>query len=168
MTRLALPELIDAFERTRQALLQEAASVPPALRTTPFVGHWDLHDLLAHLVGWDHTNLESIDDMQAGRLPVFYAHYESNWDAFNAVLVTRHRDDDWDRLIRSIRASGEAVIARLRSLPGEPPSVDWDGRRITLRGVLSAAVRDEQEHLDQVRRLKQSGMAPTLARDHGE
>ena len=70
------PDLIDAFVRVREMLLREADAVPAELRQTPFVGHWNLMDVLAHLVGWDYTNVNAIEELKAGTTPSFYRHYD--------------------------------------------------------------------------------------------
>src|SRR5688572_7437872 len=54
--------LIDALEDQRERLVALALSVPPELRRTPFVGKWSLHELIAHLIGWDRTNINTVDE----------------------------------------------------------------------------------------------------------
>jgi hypothetical protein len=49
------------FIETRTTILQEASQLPPAARNTIFLGTWTLKDLLAHLAGWDFTNLAAFD-----------------------------------------------------------------------------------------------------------
>jgi hypothetical protein len=146
--------LIDDFVRTRGAILAAADSVPAASRETPFVGHWHLMDLLAHLIGWDYANIEAIEALEAGRTPAFYGHYDPGWAAYNRQLVERYGTEDWQALRRSIDASREAIVLALRSLPpgalrARHPLADRE-RPVSIAGILRAAIRDEREHLAQI------------------
>ena len=150
--------LIEQMTQTRKALLREADAVGPELRRTPFVGHWDLMDVLAHLVGWDYTNIDAIRALQDGNTPVFYAEYDPGWATFNAQLVRRYRLEDWDRLRQAIDDSQSAVTSVLRELGPEaltrPHTDPSRSRPITMAGVLRAVVRDEQEHLAQIQAFR--------------
>ena len=147
--------LADSFIRMRDLLLIAADSVPPDARETPFVGHWHLMDLLAHLVGWDYTNLRAIEDLRAGRVPDFYRHYDPGWAAYNQQLIDRYGAGDWDALRQSLERSQEAVGAAMRSLSGEDVKKELSrpGRRrlVSIAGILRAAIADEREHLAQIR-----------------
>jgi hypothetical protein len=90
-------ETLARLAAVREALVEAANRVPPERRREPFLGGWDLVDLIAHLIGWDRTNLEAIDDFLAGHLPAFYDTYDPGWASFNATLVARHRREDWMR-----------------------------------------------------------------------
>src|SRR5690606_38655529 len=82
-------DLIDAFLRGREDLLGAAERIAAPERRTPFVGHWSVMDVLAHLVGWDYTNVEAIEATRAGRLPAFYRHYDPGWAGYNQALIER-------------------------------------------------------------------------------
>jgi hypothetical protein len=147
--------LVDAFVRTRELLVAAADAVPPGQRRTPFVGHWDLLALLAHLVGWDYTNLKAVDELKAGRLPDFYRHYDPGWAAYNQQLIDRYGTGDWRTLCESLLRSQEAVVAALRLLTAEEMTRELSepGRRrpVGIANILRAAIRDEREHLAQIR-----------------
>ena len=146
---------VDAFVRVRERLLREADSVSPELRQTPFVGHWNLMDVLAHLVGWDYTNLKAVEELRRGHTPSFYEHYDPGWAAYNQQLVERYSVEDWQVLRASVRQSQEAIVAALRNLTPEELTREYPepGRRrpVTITGILRAAIRDEREHLEQLR-----------------
>ena len=149
-------DLVDGFVRMRGALVREADAVPPALRTTPFVGHWNLMDLLAHLVGWDYTNVNAIEELKAGTIPAFYAHYDPGWVSYNQQLIDRYGAEAWDELRGSLRQSQEAVVGMLRLLtPEELTRALSDAGRwrrpVSIAGIVRAAIRDEREHLQQIR-----------------
>ena len=147
--------LVDAFVRGRETLLRAAEGVPPHLRETPFVGHWNVMDLLAHLVGWDYTNLNAVEEFKAGRVPDFYRHYDPGWAAYNQQLIDRYGASDWQALLGALRESQEAVTGMLRLLTPEEMTRELSGpgrrRPVTIAGIVRAAIRDEREHAQQVR-----------------
>ncbi len=151
-TRKDLDSLIAEYNRTRKALIEAASSVPAQLRDLPFVGHWDLKDVLAHTVGWDCTNVAALPDFAAGRLPAFFARYDADWAACNAELVSRYRLEDWDALMRSLRESQRAFVAALDAVSDTDldNAVLWNARRVSLRGMMRAIARDEAEHVRQI------------------
>ncbi len=149
------PDLIDAFVRMREALLRAADSTPPELRQRPFVGHWNLLDVLAHLIGWDYTNVNAIDALQAGTTPDFYRHYDPGWATYNQQLIDRHGADDWDALRSALRISQAAIVEKLRSLTPEELAAELTepGRKrpMSIAAILRAAIKDEREHLGQIK-----------------
>ena len=153
-------ELLARLARVREAILGVCEALPAARRDERFLGEWSARDLLAHLIGWDRVDIEAIDDLVAGRLPAFYAEHDADWATINARLVRRYRMDDWTALLTAARASQQALSARLRELPeadfGRDHGVRWQGRRVTLRGLLAAARRDEEEHLQQLLAFQQA------------
>jgi hypothetical protein len=148
-----IDELLGRFNATRDALIEAAQNVPPDSRETPFAGSWDLKDVIAHTIGWDYTNIEALPDFAAGRLPGFFAEYDADWAAINARLVARYRVADWDALLKSLRASQAAFVAALRNMTDADLDnvIEWNGRRVSLRGMLRAVDRDEREHVRQIR-----------------
>lgn len=149
-------DLIDAFEAQRALLLEAIGAVPPELRKKPFVGKWSLHEVVAHLIGWDKTNVSTVDSILAGQLPGFYERFEPNWESYNDELVAENRNDDWDGLMAALETSQAAAIAKMRSVPAEAltqPGPVWRKRPVTIAGMIRAATRDEHEHLGQIRGL---------------
>ena len=154
-------QLIDAFEEQRSRLVEAIRAVPPDLRTKPFVGKWSLHEVVAHLIGWDRTNISTVDSILAGQLPAFYDRFEPNWESFNDDLVAQNGNDDWEALMATLDASQAAAIAKMHSVPPEEltkPGPQWRNRRVTIAGVIRAATRDEHEHLGQVQSLIEGGV----------
>jgi len=151
-TRTDIESLIAEFNRVRGDLLEAVSSVPPELRNQPFVGAWDISDIVAHTVGWDYTNIEALPDFCAGRLPAFFARFDADWAAINADLIARYRLEEWDALLASLRNSGRAFEDAMRALSdADLDNVSfWGRRRITLRGMMRAVARDESEHVAQV------------------
>jgi hypothetical protein len=151
-SRADLDSLIDEFNATRASLIAAATAVPPERRDVPFVGHWGLEDVIAHTVGWDYTNVEAIPDFAAGRLPAFFARYDADWGSINAELVARYRVEDWDALMQTLRDAQAAFVAALSDLNDTDLDrrASWNGRQVSLRGMLRAISRDEAEHVRQI------------------
>lgn len=87
----------------RRGILDAVAALPPAKQVEVFLGVWSVKDLLAHLAGWDDANIEATQAIRAGRLPAFYAHYDPDWQTFNARLVAEYRRDDLADLLALVR-----------------------------------------------------------------
>ena len=151
-------DLIDSFVRMREALLRAADGVPAELRTKPFVGQWNLMDLLAHLVGWDYTNVNAIEELKAGSMPAFYSQYDPGWATYNRQLVERYGAGDWQALRAAIDQSQEAVVGMMRLLTPEElarevldPRRARGGRPVSIAGIFRAAITDERQHVNQIR-----------------
>ena len=67
-------QLLDGLQQARNGILAELSSLLPEKRSEVFLGTWSAHDLVAHLIGWDFTNIQAAKDILANLLPQFYAH----------------------------------------------------------------------------------------------
>ena len=148
-------ELLSAIIETRTALLQAASRLSLEARDTVFLGIWSVKDLIAHLIGWDFANLAAAKDIQAGKLPEFYAHQDKDWKTFNAALVAKYKRDDFDELLALARDSQSQLIAYLESIPAENIEKDFGVRtgrnyKVTIARLLQAELKDGQEHLKQI------------------
>ena len=157
--------LLSGLAKNRAAILAAAAQVPPEARDTVFLGIWSLKDLLAHLAGWDDTNLAATKEIQAGRMPSFYAHHDKGWKSYNASLVTRYRREDFEELLALVRETQARLIAYLETLPPEAFERDFGVRspsrlKITIARLLQAEWQDEREHLRQIRDFQDKGYRP--------
>lgn len=148
-------DLLSALLETRTSILQEASQLSPTARNTVFLGVWSLKELIAHLIGWDFTNLAAAKDIQAEKLPAFYARYDKDWKTYNAGLVSTYKRDDFDELLALVRDSHRRLIEYLESVPAEVFERDFGvrsgrGTRVTIARLLQAEWQDEQEHLRQI------------------
>jgi hypothetical protein len=148
-------ELLSSLLETRTSILHAASQLSPTARNTVFLGTWTIKDLLAHLAGWDFTNLAAAKDIQAGKLPEFYARYDKDWKTYNAELVAQYKRDDFDELLALVRESQRQLIEHLESVPAEAFERDFGvrsgrGTRVTIARLLQAEWQDEQEHLRQI------------------
>ena len=55
--QLRKDEILSSITQARRKILDVAYTLPPEKRNTVFLGEWSARDLLAHLIGWDYTNL---------------------------------------------------------------------------------------------------------------
>ena len=152
-------ELLSAVLETRAALLQAASGLSPTAQDTVFLGIWSVKDLIAHLIGWDFANLAAAQAIQAGKLPEFYAHYDEDWETFNAESVAKYKRDDFEELSALARDSLGQFIAYLESIPPEHIEKDFGVRsgkneKITILYLLQAELKDGQEHLKQIQEFK--------------
>ena len=58
-------ELLFGLKAVRESILNEALALPAEARDRVFLGTWSVMDLLAHLAGWDFTNLQAVPDPAA-------------------------------------------------------------------------------------------------------
>lgn len=148
-------ELLTGLQQVRRQLLAAAAAVPLEQQNTPFLGTWSVNDLVAHLAGWDYTNLDAIRAILTGRLPDFYNRYDTDWHTYNAELVARHKCDTLAETLVGAEASHTELMTTLHELSAEDILRDHGirsprGRRVTIQMLLAAETSDERAHVGQL------------------
>jgi len=125
-----------------------------------FLGVWSVKDLLAHLVGWDFTNLEAAKALLNGQLPDFYSHYDRDWKTYNARLVAEHKRNDFADLLSSVEDSLQKLMGFLETVPVEEFDKDSGVRykryKVTIARLIQAETRDEKTHYQQIEEFRQS------------
>jgi hypothetical protein len=138
----------------RARILAATASLPANSRGQIFLGSWSVRDLVAHLIGWDHTNLKAVDEVLRGRLPGFYRYADRDWRSYNATLVLRYGDPTFRRLTASARQSHRALLKRLKALPAkemwEDRGIRFRGWKVTIGRLMEVERQDEEEHWRQI------------------
>jgi hypothetical protein len=151
-------QLISDLIEAQSKLLDAASSLSPAQQDEVFLGVWSVKDLLAHLVGWDLANLESVEAIPTGRLPAFYEHYDHDWATYNAQLVAEYKKDDFAELVSSIEDSHRRLVEVLQTVPAEEfdrdHGVRFKGYKVTIAGTLQAEIDDERTHCTQIEEFK--------------
>jgi hypothetical protein len=146
--------LLAGLKEVRRKILAEAAALPVRSRDAVFLGTWSVKDMLAHLVGWDYTNLEAVKSVLAGRLPKFYASWDRDWAGYNASLVTKFKCEPYRKLLASAKESQRRLIDFLESVPpeafGKDGGVRFRGIRVTIQRLLEAEAGDERVHYEQL------------------
>jgi len=120
-----------------------------------FLGTWSIKDLLAHLVGWDYTNIDAVNDIRAGKPPRVIEHWDPGWVKYNAELVRRYKPDNWVELLEAIRQSHQALIERVETVPAEDIEKDFglrspNGTNVTIEWFLQFEIEDEGRHYQQI------------------
>jgi hypothetical protein len=137
--------IISGLVEARKRILASASLLSPAQRSEVFLGEWSVKDLLAHLVGWDYTNREAVQEILAGQKPSFMQHYDRDWRSYNARLVQEYKRDDWAELVALIEESHRSLIDFLERVPAEEYI-----RRKRISSLLRVEIKDEGEHYSQV------------------
>ena len=148
-----IPKLIEV----RKNLLEAASSLSPEDLDRIFLGVWSVKDLLAHLVGWDYTNLKSVQEIRSGQHPSVYSHYDHDWQTYNAGLVEQYKREDIGEMHALVQQSHRELINFLESLPIAEFDRDrglrsrWN--RVTIAWCLRFEIYDEIRHSEQIKKF---------------
>jgi hypothetical protein len=147
-------QLLNALREARAEILKQAASLSPADHDTVFLGIWSIKDMLAHLAGWDFTNLEAVRDVLAGKVPVFYDHYDHDWQSYNAALVAKYKRDTMEEMLALLQDSHRQLLELADGLPAEVFPKDYGLRAgefsVTIQRLLEAGLKDELVHSQEI------------------
>lgn len=150
-------QLIAGLIETRSKILNAALTLAPAEQDRVFLGVWSARDMLAHLAGWDVTNLAAAKALLAGRLPAFYAYRDPDWKTYNARLVLKYRRDRFADLVALTRETHQALMEFLAALPADDfdrdRGVRFRGYKVTIARLLEAELKDEKIHQAQLHEL---------------
>lgn len=135
----------------REKIVSLAQSLPADKFDQVFLGVWSPADLLAHLVGWDYANIDSVNDIRAGKPPRVFQLWNPDWRSFNAKLVKQHKRADRDEMLETMQVAHRALIELLEKVPAGDFERDFGvrsprGRIITIAEHLQAEIEDEQKH----------------------
>lgn len=133
--------IIRGLVTARRRILRAARLLTLAEQDEVFLGVWSAKDLLAHLAGWDHTNIVAVQEIRAGQKPAFWEHYDRDWRSYNDLLVARHRRDDFSEMVAVVEESHRALIEMLEAIPAGEYL-----KRKQIGTLLRAEARDEEEH----------------------
>jgi uncharacterized damage-inducible protein DinB len=162
-TQLKPDEIIASLVETRKELLAAASTLPAKDRDEIFLGVWSVKDLLAHLIGWDFTNLQAAQEILTTQLPTFFAYEDHDWKTYNARLVAQYKKNDFDELLSAIEGSHQQLIDFLRTIPAEEMDRDRglrSGRyKVTIARLLQFEIKDEQQHCQQLQEFGQKRSA---------
>lgn len=146
--------ILAALVETRQNILAEALKLSDEQQDQVFLGIWSMRDLLAHLIGWDHTNLDAVKSVLATRVPAFYDHQDRDWQTYNAMLVRKHKKGPSRELLARAKVSQAKLIAFLQTVPPENFNKDFGvrfrGYKVTVQRLLEAEMKDEETHRQQI------------------
>lgn len=156
-------EMIEALVSARQSILSAVDLMTPEQYEQPCIGVWCVKDLLAHLIGWDETNLQAVQQILAGERPQFFQYYDKDWQSYNAALISQRRCDPIEALRLSADQSHHRLVTFLHSLTASQvlagKSSPQNGRPVSIQMLLRAEAKDEQVHAGQVRAFLEKASA---------
>ena len=158
-------KLLADLARTRRNILEAARSLSPTRRTAVFLGSWSARQLLAHLVGWDFTNLRAARELLSAKLPTFYGYHDPDWRTYNARLVARYDKGTFTQLLAKATASHNKLLRLVQVTPAaeivRDHGVRFRGFHVTIERLLNAELDDERVHLRQLRQFGRAARAIT-------
>ena len=155
-------ELIARLKDVRKRILTQASVLDPEKREEIYLGTWSVREMLAHLAGWDETNIKAADEILEEGLPSFYEFSGKNWASYNAMLVEEYSIDDYEELISLVQKTHTELVDKVEDISADEV---WKDRGIRARGwkvtigrLLEAELRDEEEHHSQLRAFIEEGV----------
>jgi hypothetical protein len=117
LQNLRKEQILSKWLQTRQSILAEAPRLSEKQQDEVFLGIWSIKDLLAHLTGWDRTNLDAIQSVLEGRIPAFYKYHDRDWRTYNALLVREYKRDSFKELLTLLKDFQEQMVEFLSTTP---------------------------------------------------
>ena len=153
-------ELLYGLKAVRESILAEALALPPGACDRIFLGTWSAMDLLAHLAGWDHTNLQAAHDVLDGLLPEFYEQHDRDWQTYNAALVAKYKQPTFKKQVELVRQAQKQLMDELQKIPAEDLKRDTGvrarGIKVTIARLLQSELEDETTHFEQIYEFRKS------------
>lgn len=147
-------QILSRLVETRRNILTEVAKLSASQQDQVFLGVWSVKDVIAHLIGWDVTNLEAVKQVIQGHVPSFYEYRDHDWQTYNAMLVKKYKKRSFAELLASVKDSQEKLLAFLQTVPAEHFNKDFGvrfrGYKVTVQRLLEADVKDVQIHHKQI------------------
>jgi len=147
-------QILSKLFETRQHMLTDVSKLSEAEQDQVFLGIWSIKDLLAHLIGWDKTNLNAIRSVLRNRVPSFYEYHDHDWRTYNALLVKKNKKGSFQELIAAAKNSQQKLIEFLQKIPAEYFNkgfgVRFRGYKVTIQRLLEAEAEDERIHSRQI------------------
>jgi hypothetical protein len=145
---------LSALVAARQNILAEVAGLSSEQQNQIFLGIWSIKDLLAHLTGWDITNMEAVKSVLQSQVPSFYQYRDHDWQTYNAMLVSQYKQDSFQTLLAAVNDSHEKLVALVQTIPpanfNKDFGVRFRGYKVTIQRLLEAETKDEQTHHKQI------------------
>jgi len=149
-------QLLKDIQTERRRLEKNLSKLSAGELIEPGVtGSWSVKDLLAHLAGWDITNLQAVKQILEGVYPSFFQHYDKDWHTYNASLVDQYKIEPFEALLAELDDSHRQLTTYLDALPASDilnaKVLRASGRSVTIRNLLKAEAADESRHALQLR-----------------
>jgi hypothetical protein len=156
MTREAdLQVLQSAFETFTACVA--LLSAPLFLRQ---VTEWAPRDVVAHLIGWNHSTRTGCEQIRQGTLPFYFADAGEDFRHVNAHSVQTYAGAEKRALIDELTSSYQELRHFLSTLPPEVRVADYgvryQGGPITIANTVGALSSDYLEHTKDIERWVRS------------
>lgn len=157
-------ELIRQLAGTRKAILHEALAVPADLVSRrPTNEEWSVLEVVAHLIDVDHHWLTQAASMRDHPDYLFVPFDDARWKAEHHDILTR----PFDQVLKDVEQSHREVLSVLLKMTEE--ELDREGRHprgihYTVRDVLQRYPPHDENHLAQIRSIRQSIQALDAAK----
>jgi len=152
--------LIASLMDVRRRVIDLAETCPSDRRSEVFLGTWSLWEILAHLSGWDVVNIAAGNEIQAGKLPIFYQYVDRGWKSYNAVLVEQYRKPQFEDQLALAQSTHDQLIQYLKELPADElwqdHGIRYKGWIVTLGKLLKVLAKDEDIHYQQIKNFLES------------
>ncbi len=147
-------QILSSLMDTRQKLLDAISKISDEDQDLVFLGVWSVKDLLAHIVGWDYTNIDAIKSVMKNQVPAFYKYRDRDWQTYNAMLVKKYKSGSIQELLGRAKDSQKKLVQFLQTIPPEVFNKDfgvrYHGYKVTIQRLLEADVKDGQIHYQQI------------------
>jgi uncharacterized damage-inducible protein DinB len=145
----AIDELIEGNAKARAELMEALDALPAERRREGWYGpeQWSLHEVVAHLIGWQVGWAHALELMGKGERPSVPG-YEGDDDSYNAESVSSRSERSWEELMSELRSTRERHEAAVRGLRGTVP----EDRMVPGRTAhnLANAGNHDREHLEAI------------------
>ncbi|MEX2374230.1 MAG: DinB family protein [Dehalococcoidia bacterium] len=145
---LAIITVTRENEAARKELLQAIAGLDEASRTEGWYGdgEWSVKDILVHLFEWQNGYAHALERIARGERPEI-PDYDpaAGDDTFNALVVERNRDMDWDAVLAHLEAARVRHEAAVKNLIGRIKAEQFTEGRTARR--MSDAASHDREHM---------------------
>jgi hypothetical protein len=149
-------QLIEGLVIARSKVMEAARAIPASQAEEQFLGVWSIKDLVAHLIGWDYTNLQAVKEIMNGQPPTFFQYFDKDWGSYNRRLVAQYIRGSLDELLVDAETSHLHLVGYLETLTARDivhgKAGRENGRSTTVRNLLQAETRDELKHAEQILR----------------
>lgn len=134
-------------------------------------GGRSIHDILAHLIGWDEWAVGAFEISSSRPLPPVLVEAYHHVDDYNERIVKRYRNLTRDDVISALQGSDDRVVASAMATSGsndwlmrELPDLSVEGQKHvpTVRRVLRILLHHEREHDEEISAA--FGITPHLER----
>lgn len=147
--------LIRRLREVRQRIRQVASSLTVDQQDEVFLGIWTIKDLLAHLIGWDYTNIEAASEIRAGKLPTVFQGWDEDWATYNAGLVQKYQRKEMQEILELMERSHGALIEHIQAIADDEIEKDFGvrtpgGEELTIGSLLRFEIEDEERHYHQI------------------